>query len=77
MLKPSLTQEQFRKLFRALEAFHNEVQIDLVNFSTILSSTYHRENHSDINGIFKKIPVREDHTQAEKLAAELEKEKAI
>ena len=48
-----------------------------MNFSTILSATYHREIHSDINGIFKKIPVREDHTIAEKLAAEYEKEKAI
>ena len=52
-LRPELSNEEFRTLFRALEVFHDEAQT-IVNWRNLLAAPIKRET-LNVYGIFPKI----------------------
>lgn len=70
-LLPLPSDQEFKKLFRALEAYYNE-DLEIVQWSKILDAMVHRE-HTCVAGIFPKIIVK-GNVGAESKFAEQEKQ---
>ena len=57
-LLPLPTDQEFKMLFKALEAYYNE-DLNIVQRSKILDGMVHRE-HTSIAGIFPRVLIRGD-----------------